>query len=171
MKYLAQFLLIAIFSLPALAQEDYILGPGDKIAIQVYGESDLSVEALLGSNGKINYPFLGELVISGLTVKEVEALITQGLKNGYLVNPNVYAQVESYRPFYIHGEVKKPGAYPYNPGMTINQAIALAGGLTERASENKIFLFKENEKTKQIKANMDTKVAAGDTIKIDQGFF
>ena len=55
--------------------------------------------------------------------------------------------------------------------MTINQAIALAGGLTERASESKIFLFKENEKTKQIKANMDSKVSAGDTIKIDQGFF
>lgn len=165
------FGLVALLSFSCVAQQDYILGAGDKIAVHVYGEEDLAVNALLGSNGKINYPFLGEIKVSGLTVKQVEALITEGLSDGYFVNPNVFAQVDEYRPFYIHGEVKKPGAYPYNPGMTINQAIALAGGLTERASESKIFLFKENEKAKQIKASVDSKVSAGDTIKIEQGFF
>lgn len=171
MKHLLCALLLVIASAVESNQEDYILGPGDKIAIQVYGEDDLSVQALLGSNGKVNYPFLGELNISGLTIKQVESLITKGLKGRFLVNPNVYAQVEGYRPFYIHGEVKKPGAYPFNPGMTINQAVALAGGLTERASKSKILLFKEVAKAKQINASMDTQVSAGDTITIGQGFF
>lgn len=165
--------LLMLFILPVhlAAQDDYILGPGDKILIQVYGEADLNVESLLGNSGKINYPFLGELNVSGLTVKQVEELVSNGLKGDYLINPNVFAQVVEHRPFYIHGEVKKPGAYPYNPGMTINQAIALAGGLTERASEEKIFLYKEGNNSDQSKVNLDTKVAAGDTIKIEQRFF
>lgn len=164
--------LILLFILPnAIAQDDYILGPGDKVLIQVYGQEDLEVEALLGNSGYINYPFLGEIKISGLTIKQIEELVSLGLKNGYLVNPNVYAQVTDHRPFYIHGEVKKPGAYPYQPGMTVNQAIAVAGGLTERASEEKITLFKEGNKSKELIATLNSKVAPGDTIKIKQRFF
>lgn len=171
--YKLVFLVIILFAFVpnTQAQEGYILGPGDKILIRVYGQEDLEVESLLGNSGEINYPFLGEIKVSGLTVKQVERLVTEGLKGDYLVNPNVYAQVVDYRPFYIHGEVKQPGAYPYNPGMTINQAIALAGGLTERASQDKIFLYKEGNNTNQFKANLDSKVSAGDTIKIEQRFF
>ncbi|WP_372771173.1 polysaccharide biosynthesis/export family protein [Pseudoalteromonas sp.] len=164
--------LALFFVLPSIAaQDNYILGPGDKISIKVYGQEDLTVESFLGNSGEINYPFLGEIKIAGLTVKQIEHLVTKGLKEGYLIKPNVFAQVIEYRPFYIHGEVKNPGAYPYNPGMSINQAIALAGGLTERASEDKVFLFKEGNNTNQLKATLDTKVSAGDTIKIDQRFF
>lgn len=172
-RLLSSLFLLFVIILPtySVAQDDYILGPGDKILIQVYGEEDLTVESLLGNSGQINYPFLGELNVSGLTVKQVEDLVRTGLKGDYLINPNVFAQVVEHRPFYIHGEVKKPGAYPYNPGMTINQAIALAGGLTERASEEKIFLYKEGNNSEQSKVNLDTKVAAGDTIKIEQRFF
>ncbi|ATC94414.1 polysaccharide biosynthesis/export family protein [Pseudoalteromonas tunicata] len=155
----------------ALAQDAYILGPGDKIEIKVHGQDDLTVEALLGNSGKINYPFLGEVSIAGLSTKEVEAVIQKGLKGDYFINPNVYAQVVEYRPFYIHGEVKKPGGYPYQPGMTINQAVALAGGLTERASREKIYLFKESNKNQQLIAELGTQVSAGDTITIDQRFF
>jgi len=164
--------LILFFILPSVAaQDEYILGPGDKILIQVYGQEDLKLEALLGNSGLINYPFLGEVKIAGFTIKQVENLISTGLKDGYLISPNVYAQVVEHRPFYIHGEVEKPGAYPYNPGMSINQAIALAGGLTERASEEKIYLYKEGNNKSQMLATLDTKVSAGDTIKIEQRFF
>ena len=83
----------------------------------------------------------------------------------------MYAQVVEYRPFYIHGEVKNPGGYPYQPGMTINQAVALAGGLTERASREKIFLFKEGNKAQQLQATLGSNVSAGDTITIEQRFF
>lgn len=153
------------------AQESYLLGPGDKVAIKVFGQDDLSIETLLGNSGKINYPFLGNIIIAGLTIKQVESFIEDGLKGDYLINPNVYVQVTEYRPFYIHGEVKKPGGYPYHPGMNINQAVALAGGLTERADEGNISIFKEGDKNNKQKASLQYKVNAGDTITIDQRFF
>ncbi|WP_157443012.1 polysaccharide biosynthesis/export family protein [Colwellia piezophila] len=156
---------------PAFALDEYQLGPGDKLEIKVYGQDELTVTALLGNSGKINYPFLGEINIKGLTVKQIEQLVLKGLKGGYLISPNVAAQVLEYRPFYIHGEVKKPGGYGYHPGMTINQAIALAGGLTERASKDKIFLYKEQAKDKKLNASLSTQVSAGDTITIEQRFF
>lgn len=154
-----------------LANNSYTLGPGDKIEIKVFGQKDLTVETLLSNSGQINYPFFGEIRVTGLTVKQVEKLIYKGLKGDYLVNPNVYVHVVQHRPFYIHGEVKQPGGYPYQPGLTVNQAIALAGGLTERASKEKIYLFKEKNKKTQINASLTYKVNAGDTILIKQRFF
>jgi len=164
-------LLLSFTSTITIAQDSYILGSGDKVSIQVFGQNDLSIETLLGNSGNINYPFLGEIVIAGLTVKQVENVIELGLKGDYLVSPNVSVQVIAYRPFYIHGEVKKPGGYPYHPGMTINQAVALAGGLTERADDDNISLFKEGDKSNKQEASLDYKVSAGDTITIDQRFF
>ena len=172
MKY--SVLLMVVFSclsFTVFAEEFYLLGPGDKVAIKVFGEDDLTIETLLGDDGAINCPFLGEITLVGMTIKELEQLIEQGLKGDYLVNPNVYAQVIEYRPFYIHGEVNEPGSYPYQPGMTINQAIALAGGLTERADMGKISIFKEREKDKKQQASLDYKVNAGDTVTIEQRFF
>ena len=153
------------------AQDVYILGAGDKIAIKVFGEEDLSIESFLGNSGSVNYPFLGEVKVAGLSIKQVELAITQGLKGDYLVNPNVYVQVIEYRPFYIHGEVKKPGGYPYQPGMTINQAVALAGGLTDRADKDKISLYREADKKLKQLASLEHNVSAGDTITIEQKFF
>ena len=164
-------LVLSLISATAFAQQSYILGPGDKVAIKVFGQDDLTIETLLGNSGKINYPFLGEIAVAGLTVKQVEQIIERGLKGDYLVSPNVYAQVVEYRPFYIHGEVEKPGGYPYHPGMTINQAVALAGGLTERADDDKISLSKEGDKSNKQKATLEYKVNAGDTITIEQRFF
>lgn len=171
-KWYVRFVLVLLMWMPqSWAQNAYILGPGDKIAIKVFGQDDLSIETLLGNSGKINYPFLGEIAVAGLSVKRLEQFIANGLKGDYLVSPNVYAHVVEYRPFYIHGEVKKPGGYPYQPGMTINQAVALAGGLTERASKDKIFLFEERDKNNQLRASLGHPVNAGDTITIEQRFF
>jgi polysaccharide export outer membrane protein len=153
------------------AQDTYILGAGDKIAIKVFGQEDLSIESFLGNSGSVNYPFLGEVKVAGLSIKQVELAITQGLKGDYLVEPNVYVQVVEYRPFYIHGEVKKPGGYPYQPGMTINQAVALAGGLTDRADKDKISLYREADKKLKQQASLEHNVNAGDTITIEQRFF
>ena len=165
--------LIFLLSFGSFANDsqNYILGAGDKIEIKVFGQPDLDVTSLLGNSGEINYPFLGKVKLVGLTVSQVEQTISKGLQPDYLVNPNVYAQVVDYRPFYIHGEVKKPGGYPYQPAMTVNQAIALAGGLTERASVDKIFIFKEQTKQQQQKGSLNSQIAAGDTIKIEQRLF
>jgi len=155
------------------AQDDagYLLGPGDKIIIQVYGEEELKIETQLTDSGKINYPFLGEIMAKGLTIKQLENRIYTGLKGDYFVEPNVFVGMVEYRPFFIHGEVKLPGGYPYKPGMTVNQAIALAGGLTERASKEKVFIYREGNKSQALNANLSSKVSAGDTITIEQRFF
>ncbi|QUM76610.1 polysaccharide export protein [Moritella sp. 24] len=171
MKSIIIGLLFVFVQVSAFASGSYLLGPGDKVEIKVFGQKDLTVETLLSNSGQINYPFFGEIKLTGLTVKQVEKLIYRGLKGDYLVNPNVYVHVVEYRPFYIHGEVKQPGGYPYQPGLTINQAIALAGGLTERASKDKIYLFKEKKKNTKINVSLTFKVNAGDTILIKQRFF
>lgn len=168
---MAMVLILISQSVNAFSSDDYFLAPGDKIEIKVFGQNDLSIKALLGNSGKISYPFLGEVAVAGLSIKQLETTIKSGLRQGYLVNPNVYAQVIEYRPFYIHGEVKKPGGYPFQPGLTVNQAIALAGGFTERASHEKIFLLKEGRKSESLSVLLTQSVSAGDTITIKQRFF
>ncbi len=171
LKIILGLMLIFSFCSFANVAQNYILGPGDKVEIKVFGQPDLDVTSLLGNSGEINYPFLGKVKLVGLNIAQVEQAISEGLQPDYLVNPNVYAQVIEYRPFYIHGEVKKPGGYPYQPGMTVNQAVALAGGLTERASLEKIYVYKEQTKRQQVKGDLNSQIAAGDTIKIEQRLF
>src|SRR5256714_10039240 len=125
----------------ALAQptdSGYRLGPGDRIIIKVFGEEDLSMDFRLNDTGRLNYPFLGELVVQGLTVAELEQRITRGLRDSYLRNPAVTVSIAEYRPFFLYGEVQKPGGIPYQPRLTVERAIALGGGVTERASRSKI---------------------------------
>lgn len=173
MKFLMLTTIALLLSFTAIADnvQNYTLGAGDKVEIKVFGQPDLEVTALLGNSGEVNYPFLGKVTLVGLNISQVERIISNGLKPDYLIDPSVYAQVIEYRPFYIHGEVKNPGAYPYQPAMTVNQAIALAGGLTERASVDKIYIFKEQTKEQQHKGSLNSQIAAGDTIKIEQRLF
>lgn len=166
------FLIVFFFTNTTLANEiNYLLDTGDTIQIKVYGEEALSLETKIGRSGKLNYPFLGEIKISGLTEKALQQKIYKGLKGDYLIEPTVYVTVVQYRPFFIHGEVRLPGSYSYQPGMTVNQAVAIAGGFTERASKEKIFIFKEKNKSKQINATLDSIVQAGDTVTVEQRFF
>lgn len=169
--YLVAMVLWSVTLSAQQSEESYRLGPGDEIEIKVYGEEELHLNTQLTDSGIVNYPFLGELNLKGLTINEVETLIHSGLKGDYLIDPNVYVGITSYRPFYIHGEVKKPGAYPYQPGMTVNQAVALAGGLTERASREKISLSREGSKTIVETGSLNSRVKAGDTVTIQQRFF
>ncbi len=152
--------------------ETYKLGPGDQILINVFGEEDLSMDFRLNDTGTLNYPFLGELTVEGLSVTELEHLITRGLKGPYLVNPDVTVSIKEYRPFYLHGEVRQPGGIPYQPGLTLEKAIALGGGFTERASKKKITVIcgsDTNPIAKPIKLN--DLVHAGDVITVPQSFF
>ncbi|WP_417760618.1 polysaccharide biosynthesis/export family protein [Shewanella sp.] len=169
--FIVALILSCSFSAVAEQEQTYLLGPADKIIIKVIGEDDLTIETQLTDSGKINYPFLGEITAKGLTIKQLENVIYRGLKGDYFVEPNVFVGMVEYRPFFIHGEVKKPGGYPYTPAMTVNQAVALAGGLTERASREKIYIMREEFKDKQEAATLSTKVAPGDTVIIEQRFF
>ena len=164
----------AWWAAPARAEglSEYRLGVGDRIQVLVYDEPDLSLEYTLSDAGTISYPFLGELVVKGLTIGELERRITDGLKGPYLVDPKVNVTIKEYRQFYIHGEVEKSGGYAYQPGLTLRKAVSIAGGLTERASEKKIFVIREGDpKREGVPIGMDDPVYPGDTVTVEQSFF
>lgn len=151
----------------------YKLASGDVIRINVFGEKDLSFEELrLTDAGTFSYPFIGEVQAKGKTAAEIEQMIIAKLKGDYLVDPRVSVSVLKYREFFISGEVKTPGGYAFQPGLTLRRAVALAGGLTERASDKRITIIRDHDaKRTPERATLDTLVMPGDTITIDQGFF
>jgi len=156
----------------AADEESYKLGPGDRIIIDVFGEDDLSMEVMLNDNGVLNYPFLGELSVGGLSLGELERMITSGLKGPYLVNPDVSVSIKQYRNVYLNGEVQRPGGYPYQPGLTVEKAVVLAGGFTERASRNKIDVKRSGDPTAEPRRiRMTDLVNPGDVITVHQSFF
>lgn len=155
------------------ALSGYRLGSGDVIRLQVFDEPDLSMEIRLSDAGTISYPFLGEIRVAGLTMSQLESEVVAGLKGDYLVDPKVNVSVLEYRPFYINGEVEDPGGYPFQPGLTLRKAIALAGGFTERASKTKIFSIPEGmaQVDNQKQVGMDDVIQPGDIITVAQSFF
>jgi polysaccharide biosynthesis/export protein VpsN len=151
---------------------DYRLGAGDKLGITVFNEKELSMELRLSDAGSFLYPFLGEVLAKNKTIGDLQVLLTERLKEGYLVDPKVYVTILEYRPFFVNGEVGKPGGYPYQPGLTIRKAISLAGGLTPRASLTKIYVIHENDPTGTPRlTTLNAVLQPGDTITIDQSFF
>lgn len=153
-------------------RSQYRLGTGDVISIRVFNEPDMSMQAVkMTEAGSIQYVFLGEILVSGLTTREVEQLITERLRNGYLRNPRVTVTVDQYRPYYIGGEVVNRGSYPYVPGMTVLKAITIAGGFAPRASKSKIFLSPENSPEQKNKVSPEDPIAPGDVITIEESFF
>lgn len=168
--------LIVLFLLSAAGAQnpaEYKIGAGDLLSITVFGEEDLSLKQIrVSGSGAISVPLLGEVTVSGLTSAETENLIKKMLMDGYLRNPEVTVAIFQYRMFYVHGEVKKPGGYPYVEGLTVERAIALAGGLTHRASERKIRLQKEKSAKGEVeKAEMNALVSPGDIIMVGESIF
>ena len=111
----------------------YRLDSGDQLRIVVFGQDDLSNTYVVDQSGSISMPLAGSVPARGRTTADVEASVTAALRNGFLRNPDVSVEVDRYRPFFAMGEVGLAGQYPYVPGMTLQQAIATAGGLTPRA--------------------------------------
>ena len=155
-----------------LVHEDYRLAPGDVIQVKVYDEEDLTMELAIPGNGLADYAFVGELSLAGKTVAEVEKEIYQLLLGDYLIEPTVSVSVVTYRDFYVYGEVRRPGSYPWQPGLTVRKVITLAGGLQERASGSKWYLVSEgdNERDRR-KVTADDFIRPGDTLTVEQSFF
>ena len=176
-NFLTATLVLATIPSQPVAQDiaDYKLGSGDLISIQVFSEDDLSMEVRLSGTASISYPFLGELTVANNTVLDLEKQIADGLRGDYLIEPRVNVSVVEYRPFFITGEVKDPGSYPFIPGLTLRKAITLAGGFTERASRNKIYVTNKdayeagNRTGKTLR--MDDPIRPDDVITIEQSFF
>lgn len=151
----------------------YRLGAGDVVSIRVLGEEDLKREKVrLSDAGSISFPIIGEIRVLGKRVSELETLIADGLRGKYLLNPVVSVTIEEYRPIFVNGQVEKSGAYPFQPGLTIRKAVSLAGGFKERASKEKIFVIREDDKTQTpLKVDQSTLVSPGDIITVEESFF
>lgn len=151
---------------------DYLLGPADKVRVTVYGEPSLSGEFFVTGSGLMSLPLIGEIKAGGMTVGQFQQAVQNALSDGYLKDPRVSAEVLTFRPFYILGEVEKPGTYPYTSGLTVLNAVATAGGFTYRADKKNVWI-KHNGETTENKSELTPSivVAPGDTIRIGERFF
>jgi polysaccharide export outer membrane protein len=155
-----------------IIDENYQLGTGDKLRVNVYGEEDLSGEFLVDGSGQVQLPLVGQVKAKGLTIHEFVAEVTAALQTGYLKDPKVSVEVENYRPFYILGEVNKPGEYPYESGLTVPGAVALAGGFTYRADDSEVHIRRAgSEKEETMPADSTTKINPGDIVRISERIF
>jgi protein involved in polysaccharide export with SLBB domain len=151
---------------------DYLLGPADKVRLTVYGEPSLSGEFFISGSGIASLPLIGEIKAGGMTLGQFQTAVQKALSDGYLKDPRVSAEVLTFRPFYILGEVDKPGTYPYTAGLTVLNAVATAGGFTYRADKKNVFI-KHNGETSEAKSELTPSitVAPGDTIRVGERFF
>jgi len=174
MKFFTVFLLslVLVSAGVAASSKSYRIGPGDKLTITVFGEEDMSLkEVRVETSGTISFPLLGELPVNKLTITELENELIKRLKNGYLNKPEVTVSMLEYRLFYVNGQVKNPGGYNFVDGLTVQKAVALAGGFTERASKSKINLERETDSGKTVNVGLNVPVNPGDIITVEESFF
>lgn len=151
---------------------EYTLGSGDMVKVTVFGQDDLSGEFTVDGQGMVSLPLIGNVKLGGLNMRQAERTVVDKLKPYYLRNPRVNIEVLNYRPFYIIGEVKKPGSYPYVSGMTVINAVALGGGFTYRARENDLLIIRATDPDRHKQhANQDTVVLPGDVIEVPERYF
>jgi polysaccharide export outer membrane protein len=164
---------------PAIAPQPssaggYSLGAGDKLRVIVFGEMDLSGDYQVDSTGFVRLPLIGEVRASGLSLQDFEMQVKAKLDEGYLKDARVSVEITSYRPFYIIGEINKPGEYPYVNQMNVLNAVAVAGGFTYRANKDEVYIRREGA-TKEEKFESDQdhpiKVNPGDIVRIPERFF
>ncbi len=151
---------------------DYTLGPGDKLRITVFGEDNLSGEFTIAGNGRLSFPLIGDIDAAGHTVDAVGQAITSKLRDGYIKDPRVSAEVLTFRPYYLLGEINKPGEYPYENGITVLNAVATAGGFTYRANKKFVFLKRASDaKEQRVRLTPELSLAPGDTIRVGERLF
>lgn len=154
------------------AENVYRLERGDKIHIVVFGHEDLSGDFEVDGAGAISMPLIGNVTAAGASLSELEAAITDRLQPDYLKNPNVSVRLLNYPPIYIHGEVNSPGSYPFEAGMTVINAVALAGGFTYRARKSRIKISREEDgESRTFRATEKTALLPRDVIEVPERFF
>ncbi|MCW8926905.1 MAG: polysaccharide export protein [Xanthomonadales bacterium] len=173
-------LLVVLFSLPVTASEEaavsvdasYRLGAGDKLQIDVFNQPDLTGNYTLDGNGNFSMHLIGTVEAGGLTAAELEQTLIDKLKPDYLVNPRVSVQVQSYRPYYLIGEVQQTGSFAYVDGMTYMTAVAIAGGFTYRAKKDHVFVIRADDPDREeLKLDISEKVRPGDIIRVPERMF
>jgi polysaccharide export outer membrane protein len=154
------------------AMQDYRLGSGDRVKIVVFGQPELSGEFSVDGRGRLSLPLIQAVTVEGLTLRETERAITDKLHPEFLKNPRVSVDIATYRPIYVLGEVRTPGSYAYVSGMTVLQAVALAGGYTYRAKKSGVRIVRAARGTEEKeRANELTRLQPGDVVEVPERFF
>lgn len=151
----------------------YRLNAGDRLRVTVFNEPALSSEFAVSGEGRISFPLVGDVPVGGKSPEEARAILQSALANGYVRDPKVTLEVVNYRPYYVLGEIGKPGQYPYQTGLTVTQAVAVAGGFSYRANQKRIFVKRADDTVeRQIDVSKNTAyVLPGDTIRVGERYF
>lgn len=151
---------------------EYRLGAADQLRVTVFGEPELSGEYILGGEGTVSLPLIGDVSALDLTVREFQDSVAEQYAAGYLRAPRINVEVMNYRPFYILGEVRTPGEYPYTNGLTVLNAVATAGGFTYRANDDVIMIRGADDSQEyRVELEATTRIMPGDTIRVVERFF
>jgi len=152
--------------------EVYTLGAGDKIRMSVFNEQQLNGEFTVSADGEISLPLIGNVPVGGKPIEAVSREVQAKLADGYLLDPRVTMEVVTYRPFFILGEVRSPGQYPYLSGLTALNAIATAQGFTPRARKQTVLIRRFGDQYEQeYVLTPDLRVLPGDTLRLTERFF
>lgn len=151
---------------------DYRLGPGDKIRVSVFGQSDLSGEYQVDGSGMVRLPLIGTLHATGATAPGLEQDIAGALVDGYLKDPRVNVEIATYRPFYIIGAVNRPGQYAYVDNMSALNAVAMAGGFTDQAIQSTLYVRHEGDVIERpVRTSQLDRIQPGDVIRVKTSLF
>ena len=157
---------------PAAYDTSYKLDAGDKLRVVVYGQEGLTNSYAIDAGGSITMPLIGAVHARGRTPAGLAAEITAKLRNGYIREPSVAVEIESYRPFFILGEVAAPGQYPYVPNMSVESAVAIAGGFSPRARRDVVTLtHTDGSGSMRVAVPLGTAVGPGDTVLVGERWF
>ncbi len=149
----------------------YKLGVADKIRVTVFNEPSLSGDFLINADGSVSLPLIGNMAAAGSSAVELQAVLVARYGEGFLRDPHVGVEVLTYRPFYIYGQVSKPGEYPYSQGMSVLKAVALAQGFTYRANKKTPYVQRAGRDVKEVAVTVDAPIQPGDVIRIaDRNF-
>jgi polysaccharide biosynthesis/export protein len=158
--------------MPAAYDPSYKLDAGDKLRVVVYGQEGLTNSYAIDAGGSITMPLIGAVPARGRTPAGLAAAITAKLRNGYIREPSVAVEIESYRPFFILGEVAAPGQYPYVPNMSVESAVAIAGGFSPRARRDTVTLtHTDGSGSMRVVVPLGTAVNPGDTVLVGERWF
>jgi protein involved in polysaccharide export with SLBB domain len=158
---------------PGTSQSTEIrLEAGDKLRVTVFGEDKLSGEYQVNTAGYLSLPLAGSVKVSGMTGPETERALEQKFKGPFLRNPRVTVEVLTFRPFYVLGEVQKPGEYPFRTGLNVLSAIAIAGGGTYRANTSKVLIQRSgSNEIREYPQSPTVKVMPGDLVRVPERYF
>jgi polysaccharide export outer membrane protein len=158
--------------MPVAYDSAYRLDAGDKLRVVVYGQEGLTNTYAIDAGGSITMPLIGSVPARGRTPAGLAAEIASKLRSGYIREPSVAVEIESYRPFFILGEVAAPGQYPYVPNMSVESAVAIAGGFSPRAKRDRVTLTHiDGSGSTRVVVPLGTSVSPGDTVLVGERWF